>query len=181
MVETTQLHSHGEALPPDSALKRIFQPLLAGLGCELWDLHLAGPPGRRHLQVYIDAPQGVDLELCARVARTLRPALDHYNLGLDDADLEVSSPGAERPLRNLDDYRRHVGERIRVRYRNAGSERVIEGPLASVEAAQITVRDNAGELHAVHLGDVAEGRLAVDFGRAPRLPRPHRRRKGARH
>jgi ribosome maturation factor RimP len=152
------------------------QPVLAGLGCELWDLQLAGPPGRRHLRVYIDAPDGVDLELCARVARTLRPALDHASLGLDDADLEVSSPGAERPLRDLADYRRHVGERVRVRYRSDDSERVIEGPLTAVDEVEITVQTGAGEGHPVSMADVAEARLAVDFGNHDR-PRRDRRRK----
>src|SRR6202022_4917139 len=92
------------------AVRRQEEQTGNSVGCELWDLSLAGPPGRRLLRVYIDAPGGVDLERCVRVSRTLRPVLDDTSVGLGDVDLEVSSPGAERPPRGMKNYPRPLGE-----------------------------------------------------------------------
>ena len=56
-------------------------------------------PGRETLRVVVDHPQGVDLELCERVTDALRDLLSEYSL-------EVSSPGADRPLTKPEHYRR---------------------------------------------------------------------------
>src|SRR5947209_17662070 len=99
------------AQPPeiDERLRDIVQSAVLGNDCELWDFRVVGVPPRQVLKVFIDAPGGVDIERCMRVSRTLSPALDEAGKGLENLELEVSSPGAERPLRNLDDYRRFLG------------------------------------------------------------------------
>ena len=64
-------------------------------------------PGRETLRVVVDHPQGVDLELCERVTDALRDLLSEYSL-------EVSSPGADRPLTKPEHYRRFVGRTARI-------------------------------------------------------------------
>jgi ribosome maturation factor RimP len=70
--------------------------------------------GRRSptLRIFLDRPEGVDLDLCARVTRHLGDLRRDYTV-------EVSSPGPERPLRKLEHYRRFMGRRVRVRTREA--------------------------------------------------------------
>jgi ribosome maturation factor RimP len=138
-------------------------------GCELWEMKLAGTRGHRSLKVYIDAPGGVDIDQCRRVSQTLLPALTEE--GLDDLDLEVSSPGAERRLRDLDDYRRFLGERVNVRFRLNGSEAAVEGRLTAVEEAAITVTGAREEQTRVPLEALVEGRLAVAFGGGDKIGR----------
>ena len=107
-------------------------------------MSVGGAPGHRLLRVYIDAPGGVDIERCTRVSRTLRPMLDAAP-DLADVDLEVSSPGAERRLRGMDDYRRYTGSRVNVRFRSGGlpgeggAETVVEGRLSQVDDRELTV------------------------------------------
>src|SRR5436190_23095035 len=70
---------------------------------------LAELPSPGLLRVTIDRPDGsVDLDLCQRVSRELTPLRERFAL-------EVSSPGAERPLVTAEHYRRAVGSRIAVR------------------------------------------------------------------
>jgi ribosome maturation factor RimP len=81
-------------------------------GIELIALEQLGPDAVR---VYIDHPGGVDLALCERVTGQLRDLLTDYSL-------EVSSPGAERPLTKPEHFRRFRGRRVRVR-----TEEALEG------------------------------------------------------
>jgi ribosome maturation factor RimP len=62
------------------------------------------------LRLYIDSPNGVDLALCERVTKHLRDLLESWSL-------EVSSPGADRPLTKPEHFRRYVGRRVKVRTR----------------------------------------------------------------
>jgi ribosome maturation factor RimP len=68
---------------------------------------LAEVVGGRQLRVFIDHPQGVTLELCERVSVCLNDLRERYSL-------EVSSPGAERPLSKPAHFRRFIGRRARV-------------------------------------------------------------------
>src|SRR5215210_4042184 len=72
-------------------------------------------PAAEKLRLYIDHPDGVALALCERVTNQLRDLLEAWSL-------EVSSPGADRPLTKPEHYRRFLGRRVKVR--TAGS---IEG------------------------------------------------------
>ncbi|MGH2978753.1 MAG: ribosome maturation factor RimP [Solirubrobacterales bacterium] len=75
---------------------------------EVLAAELAGSRRSPRLRVFLDRPGGVDLELCARVTHHLRDLLVDY-------EVEVSSPGPERPLTKLHHYQRHLGHRVRVR------------------------------------------------------------------
>lgn len=154
-------------------VRSLVEPAVNSAGCELWDMSLTGPPGRRLLRVYIDAPGGVDLERCARVSRTLRPVLDEASVGLGDTDLEVSSPGAERHLRGVDDYLRSIGERVNARFRHGDGEGVVEGMLMQVTDEALLVAGRDGQATEVPLADLRAARLAVEFGGDDR---PHHRR-----
>jgi ribosome maturation factor RimP len=69
-------------------------------------------PAAETLRLYIDHPGGVDLALCERVTDHLRDLLETWSL-------EVSSPGADRPLTKPEHFRRFMGRRVRVRTREA--------------------------------------------------------------
>ena len=73
---------------------------------------LAEVVGGSTLRVFIDHPEGVTLALCERVTRALSELRERYSL-------EVSSPGAERPLTKPAHFARFVGRRARVRLRSS--------------------------------------------------------------
>jgi ribosome maturation factor RimP len=97
---------------------------------ELVALEQSGPDG---LRLYIDHPNGVDLALCEQVTNHLRELLLDYSL-------EVSSPGAERPLTKPEHFRRFRGRRVRVRTRDAvGGRRNFTGTIADVDEDGVSV------------------------------------------
>src|SRR5699024_107869 len=64
--------------------------------------------------IYIDKSGGVDLDDCTRVSEKASEQLDKYDPIQAAYFLEVSSPGAEKPLKTIDDFQRHIGENVYV-------------------------------------------------------------------
>lgn len=94
-------------------------------GVEVLAVELQGPD---RFTVYVDHPAGVDHALCAKVTDVLRDYLREYAV-------DVSSPGAQRPLRKPEHFAGAVGHRIKLRTR----ERRLTGALVSADAQSITV------------------------------------------
>jgi ribosome maturation factor RimP len=157
--------------PTTSQLDRIRElilPTLTFLGYELYDLTLAGSGNSTTLRVRIDRPEGVTLDDCERVSKSLGALLDQADPFPTRYELEVSSPGAERPLRNLEEYRRFVGRRANVRYRVGDSEQVAEGQLTAVSEDMIELQLGEGKHRktvAIPLADILSARLAIDLSR----------------
>jgi ribosome maturation factor RimP len=150
---------------PIPAIRELLEPTINHMGYELYSLDQSGHSGRS-LRISIDHGEPITIEDCERVSRVAGPLIDRSNLIDGPYDLEVSSPGAERPLRNVQEYGRFNGKRVNVRYRTGESETVVEGQLVAVDGAGIAVQAQGARGRApviVHIawGDVVAGRLAV--------------------
>ena len=150
---------------PIPSIRELLEPTLNHMGYELYSLDQSGHSGRS-LRISIDHSEPITIEDCERVSRVAGPLIDHSNLIDGPYDLEVSSPGAERPLRTHGEYERFNGKRVNVRYRSGESETVVEGSLVAVDGAGIAVEARGSRGRApviVHIAwsDVVAGRLAV--------------------
>ncbi|HEY0493319.1 MAG TPA: ribosome maturation factor RimP [Candidatus Dormibacteraeota bacterium] len=147
-------------------VRDLIRPTLDFLGYELYDLALTGSGGHSTLRVLIDKPEGITLDDCERVSKSLGALLDQADPLPARYDLEVSSPGAERPLRSLEEYRRFIGKRANVRYRTGESERVAEGMLTAVSdrAIELQLRERkAATTVAIPFSDILAARLAIEI------------------
>lgn len=110
----------------------------------LIDLTLRGSRGRTIVEVFIDAEQGVTTGLCADVSREIAGVIDAAGWIQGSYHLEVSSPGIDRPLKHLWQYRKHVGRPVTVTVR--GPEGVVKknGTLASVLESGIVLEPGKG-------------------------------------
>jgi ribosome maturation factor RimP len=101
------------------------------------ELILLEQPAAEALRLVIDRPGGVDLALCERVTGVLRDLNDRYTI-------EVSSPGAERPLTKPEHFRRFRGRRVRVRTREAiGGRRSFTGTLVAADERELALAGEA--------------------------------------
>ena len=82
-------------------------------GVELFDVEILGR-GKLLLRVMIDSEEGITLDDCERYSRSLEALLDVENPIPTSYTLEVSSPGLDRPLRNLKDFEKHAGKLARI-------------------------------------------------------------------
>ena len=152
---------------PISSIKELIEPTLKHMGYELYSLEQSGHAGRT-LRISIDHADSIKIEDCEKVSRVAGPLIDHSNLIDGPYNLEVSSPGAERPLRDHAEYERFNGKRVNIRYRSGDADTVVEGQLVAVDGAGIAVqatgvRGRAPVVLHIAWSDVVAGRLAVTF------------------
>src|SRR5436305_11035941 len=89
-------------------VRQLAGPLAAQEGLELVDVELGGGGGRQTLRLFIDKPSGVSLEDCTAVSRAVSVALDVEDPISGAYDLEVSSPGLDRPLRTAEHFEKYA-------------------------------------------------------------------------
>jgi len=130
----------------DEVLRKLLEPEVIALGVELVDLEYHPQGGGGLLRIYIDRPGtdaealGVTVEDCAAVSRRVSDVLDVADPIPGEYTLEVSSPGADRPLRTEAHFARFVGSRIKVESLVAREgRRRWTGQLVAVEGSKITV------------------------------------------
>jgi ribosome maturation factor RimP len=121
-------------------LQQLIEPAVKAVGLQLWGLEYQ-PTGRTSLlRVYIDGPEGVTIEDCARVSRQISSVLDVDDPIVGEYTLEVSSPGLDRPLYTLDQYRLYVGYPVKLRLRFAfDGRRKFSGVLGAVENDEVAL------------------------------------------
>ena len=116
---------------------------------------LAELVGGTVVRLFIDHPDGVSLALCERVTRHLPEVRERYAL-------EVSSPGAERPLSKPEHFRRFVGRRARVRTRGAHEgRRSFTGELLGATDSEVTVAADTGVV-SIAYADIQRSNLLGD-------------------
>ncbi len=126
-----------------SGIASLLRPAFDHLGIELVDVQWSGHGRGAVLRLVIDrADGGVTLDDCERASNTASAVLDVNDPIEHPYRLEVSSPGAERPIRRAEEWTAAIGRRINVRLREGDSELVLEGRLTAVAggAAEIEVR-----------------------------------------
>jgi ribosome maturation factor RimP len=134
----------GRASP---ALKAIVGPVVSGLGYELVGVeHLA--QGRHSLlRVYVDSENGITVDDCAKVSHQLSAVLDVEEPLPGEYTLEVSSPGMDRPLFELEDYQRFAGRQAKVRLRvPLHGQRKFKGTLVGVRDDNVVLMEDEREL-----------------------------------
>ena len=114
----------------------------------------------RVLRVYIDGPDGITHDHCARVSRRLSAALDVEDLVPGKYSLEVSSPGLERRLRRPSDFERFEGRLVKVRARGTGS---VTGRIESCWRGDVSLRTTGGESLDLPIGDIEHAQLVVEW------------------
>jgi ribosome maturation factor RimP len=141
-----------------SELEIVVEGALDGLGFDLVDLRRHGSRARPAIEIRIDRRDGqrVTVEDCARVSRVIEPLVG------EQTELQVSSPGADRPLKKEQDWRRFVGRRALVKSVAFGGRKEVE--IVAVDDGVVTLRDGATE-YRVALSTIDEARLTFNWDR----------------
>jgi ribosome maturation factor RimP len=150
-----------------SGIADAIRPSMSHLGLELVDVQWAGHGRGAVLRLVIDRDDGgVTLDDCERASNAASAVLDVYD-PIDHAyRLEVSSPGAERPIRTPEGWVAAVGRRVNVRLREGDAELVLEGKLMSVAGSQAEIQIRNRQTMRVtpfDLSAVIAARIVVDI------------------
>ncbi|MFZ0370641.1 MAG: ribosome maturation factor RimP [Halobacillus sp.] len=150
-----------------SVTEKLVQPILEDMNLELVEVEYKQEGKNWYLRVFIDKPEGVDIEECGQVSEKLSEKLDEEDPIEFPYFLEVASPGAERPLKTQEDFKKYVGEHVYMKlYEPIDQEKEFEGTLVSFEnetaIVEIRIKTKKKQLE-VPFSKIAKANLAVTF------------------
>lgn len=141
----------------------LVRPVIEGAGLEIVEIVFRRESGRRVLRVVVDREGGVDLDTIAEISERVSRRLDLEGFAPGPYALELSSPGIERRLRRPEEYRRRLGEKVRVKVTAPlQGKTVVEGELVSADDEAIVIAASGGELRVRH-AEIASARTVVDW------------------
>ncbi|GAA4656510.1 ribosome maturation factor RimP [Streptomyces chumphonensis] len=149
-------------------LRGLLEPLVTERGLDLEELTVTPAGKRRVLRVVVDSDAGVRLDACAELSRAASAALDEDDpMGSAPYVLEVTSPGADRPLTEPRHYRRAVGRLITARLHEGGD---LTARLLAVDASGLDlevpgVKGRKPTRRRVEFGEIARARVEIEFNR----------------
>jgi ribosome maturation factor RimP len=124
----------------DTLLTGLVQPVAEALGYELWGVEYVSHGKQTLIRIYIDSENGIGVDDCAKVSRQVGSIFDVEEPIAGEYNLEVSSPGMDRPLFKLSQYSRYIGEQVKVRLRSPfEGRRKFSGLLTGVEGEDVVV------------------------------------------
>ena len=141
-------------------VKALAKPVCASEGLELIHVEFQREPGGRILRLYIDKPDGINLNDCVVISRQMGDIID-VNLGdIGPFNLEVTSPGPSRPLASAEDFEKFKGNRVKIKTnRSINGQKNFKGILLGISEGQVNLQ--LGEqIFSIPNQDILKARLA---------------------
>ena len=126
-----------------TVLEDLIRPVVEGLGYEFWGMEYLAQGKDSVLRIFIetDLESGISVDDCAKVSRQASSILDVEDPITGEYNLEVSSPGLDRPLFNLSQYEKYIGSIISLRLRVPfDGRRKFKGQLTALENDDVVIR-----------------------------------------
>jgi len=144
-------------------VETVALPLLEELGLELVEVQFRREQSGWVLRLIIDKQGGVNLEDCTAVSRELSQLLDIEDFVDQAYNLEVSSPGLDRPLKSMADFQRFTGRKAKIKtIEPIAGEHVFIGKIQKTEGESIVLEVGRREV-VIPFSQVAKARLEVEF------------------
>ena len=132
-------------------LWELFEPVVSGMGFELIEIEHFPNPKHGVLRLYIDKPEGSEegivVDDCSAVSRQISALIDVEDPVSGQFNLEVSSPGLDRPLRRLKDFQRFTGSLVKLKTAiPLEGQRNFKGRLLEASEESVTIGVDKEEL-----------------------------------
>lgn len=134
-----------------AVIDELVGPIVVALKLELWGCELVRQGRYSLIRIYIDRESGVDISDCEKVSRQVSAVFDVEEPITEEYTLEVSSPGLERPLFRLEQFRKYVGSVIQLRMKKPQDGRKkFKGDLVRVDDNRIVLSLDGDEVDFQH-------------------------------
>ncbi|WP_328927941.1 ribosome maturation factor RimP [Streptomyces sp. NBC_00190] len=149
-------------------LRGLLEPLVAAKGLDLEEIETSRAGKRRMLRIIVDSDEGVELDACAELSREVSDLLDETDvMGEDEYVLEVSSPGADRPLTEHRHYVRAIGRLVKFQLAESGEliARVLDVDDEGLDLEVPGVKGRKATARRIAFTDIAKARVEIEFSR----------------
>ncbi|MET9513085.1 ribosome maturation factor RimP [Streptomyces flavidovirens] len=149
-------------------LRALLEPLVSAEGLDLEDIEVSRAGRRRQLRIVVDSDEGVELDACAELSRSISEKLDETDaMGEGEYVLEVSSPGADRPLSEHRHYVRATGRLAKLTLNDATElvARILTVDDEGLDLEVPGVKGRKPTARRVAFADIAKARVEIEFSR----------------
>ena len=147
----------------DKRVEAVALPVLDEMGLELVEVQYRREQHGWVLRLIIDKQDGVSLDDCATVSREISQLLDIEDFVDQAYNLEVSSPGLNRPLKSMTDFQRFTGRKAKIKtIEPIAGEHVFIGRIKKTEGETIILEVGRREV-AMPFSQVARARLEIEL------------------
>ncbi|KOG50818.1 ribosome maturation protein RimP [Streptomyces griseoflavus] len=149
-------------------LRGLLEPLVAARDLDLEEIEVTPAGKRRVLRIVVDSDDGVQLDECAELSREASQVLDDTDaMGGAPYTLEVTSPGADRPLTEPRHYRRAVGRLVKAQLHEGGElvARIIAVDDEGLDLEVPGVKGRKPTARRVAFAEIAKARVEIEFNR----------------
>ncbi|MGC9666396.1 ribosome maturation factor RimP [Planosporangium sp. 12N6] len=159
----------GDLAARRSRLQVVVEPIVTAAGYDLEGLSLTRVGRRHQVRITVDSDHGVNLDTVAELSRNVSAALDEAEESGDDLvvgeyELEISSPGVDRPLTLPRHWRRNVGRLVKV----TAADRSVVGRITAADDAGVDL-EVEGQPHRLEYAQLGPGRVQIEFNRLTEL------------
>lgn len=146
-----------------STIDSMIRPMLDENGFELVDIEFVKEGGNRFLRVIVDKPEGIDIDDCSKISEYVSEKLDEQDPITEAYFLEVTSPGAERPLKKSQDFHKAVNMNVFITTNEQfDGKKEFEGILTSFDEENLVIK--AGKkIYTLPYSKVATARQSIVF------------------
>ena len=131
---------------------------------ELVHVEIGGTGRKPTVRIFIDKPGGVTIEDCSAISLSVGKILDEEDFIPSAYTLEVSSPGLERGLYNLNDFQRFIGEKAKVKINEPiNGQKNFRGKISAVENENVIFEDITSGMVNIPYRTVTKANLEIDF------------------
>ncbi|MEU0633836.1 ribosome maturation factor RimP [Streptomyces sp. NPDC005989] len=149
-------------------LRGLLEPLVSAEQLDLEEIEVSRVGRRRVLRIVVDSDEGVELDACAELSRAISEKLDETDaMGDGEYNLEVSSPGAERPLTEHRHYVRATGRLAKFSLREGGElvARILAVDEEGLDLEVPGVKGRKPTSRRVAFDEIAKARVEIEFSR----------------
>ncbi len=146
----------------ENTVAALLTSVLQTEGYELVDVETAGGRRNQILRLLIHKDGGLSLSDCKMVDNAVRPILEVHHLLTEYKQLEIASPGLDRPLKTEADFKRNIGRNVQIQT-TSKSERSneVEGIIADVVDSQIVLEQSSGKTAQLKISQICKGYIQL--------------------
>ena len=143
------------------SIKPVIEKKLTSMGLELYELKCIKAGSRLILRVFIDKDGSVSVDDCEKASHEISILLDVENFSQTPYTLEVSSPGIDRSLTTEKDFKRVLGNSVRVHFKdNEKKNRTVSGRVVTCSDGNVALETAKG-LKTIPLPDITKGKIEI--------------------
>ncbi|MCK9281595.1 MAG: hypothetical protein M0P71_13300 [Melioribacteraceae bacterium] len=139
-----------------------IEKLVTSLGFLPIEVNFRGDSKLQIVEVFLDNEVGVTSEDCSAIARAINELIEQNDLIESQYRLDVSSPGVDRPLKFLAQYKKHLNRKLEIEYNHEGISKKLTGLFIELNNDELTIKEKK-DLYFIKFSDITKAKVLISF------------------